>query len=188
MQSLTLPSATTLLTADEFMRLGDEVHGELVRGVFCEMPRPGWRHGQIVALLTHELVAHVEARQLGTVFAEVGVLLERGPDTVRAPDAAFISHDRLPKGSVPDHYAETVPELVAEVVSPSDRRADVRDKARMWISFGVLTVWVVFPKTRTVEMHRTGTDEIATLTLDDSLDGAPVLPGFTYPLARLFAA
>ena len=88
MKSLTLPSATTLLTADEFMRLGDEVHGELVRGVLCEMPQPGMRHGQLAMRLGAQLLSHVEARQLGTVFAEVGALLERGPDTVRAPGAA----------------------------------------------------------------------------------------------------
>ena len=187
MKTLLPPASGTLLTADEFMRLGDEMHGELIRGVLCEMPKPGMRHGQLAMRLGAQLFSHVEERQLGTVVGEIGVLLERGPDTVRAPDAAFISHDRLPRGSVPDRYAETVPELVAEVVSPSDRRADAHDKARMWISFGALLVWVVFPKTRTVEVHRAGSDEVRTLTLDDSLDGAPVLPGFTYPLERVFA-
>ncbi|MCY3892070.1 MAG: Uma2 family endonuclease [Acidimicrobiaceae bacterium] len=187
MITATEASPATLLTADEFMHLGDEVYGELIRGVFCEMPRPGLRHGQITARLCAQLVNHVEERQLGTAVGEVGVLLERGPDTVRAPDAAFISHERLPKGSVPDRYDVSVPELVAEVVSPSDRRSEVDAKARMWVSFGVLLVWAVFPKTRTVEVYRAGTEAVETLTEDDSLDGGDVLPGFTYPLIRLFA-
>ena len=180
-------SPATLLTADEFMGLGDEAYGELIRGVFCEMPRPGMRHGQLTARLCAQLVNHVEERQLGTAVGDVGVLLERGPDTVRAPDAAFISHDRLPKGHVPDRYDDTIPDLVAEVVSPSDRRPDVDAKARMWVSYGVLLVWVVFPKTRTVEVYRTGDEAVEALTEADRLDGGEVLPGFSYPLSQLFA-
>lgn len=187
MTTATESSPATLLTADEFMRLGDEVHGELIRGVLCEMPKPGWRHGQLTARLCAQLVNHAEVRQLGTVAGEVGVLLERGPDTVRAPDAAFVSHDRLPKGNVPDRYDETIPDLVVEVVSPSDRLAEVRDKARMWLSFGVQLVWVVFPTARTVEVHHSGVEAAETLTEADRLDGGSVLPGFTYPLSRLFA-
>ena len=187
MTTVTRSSPTTLLTADEFMHLGEEVYGELIRGVVCEMSKPGVRHGQLAMRLGAQLFNHVEERQLGTVVGEVGVLLERGPDTVRAPDAAFISHDRLPKGNVPDRYDETIPELVVEIVSPSDRRAAVRDKARMWLSFGVQLVWVVFPVARTVEVHRTDFDEVETLTEADSLDGTPALPGFTYPLSQLFA-
>lgn len=181
-----VPSAT-LLTADEFMRLSHEVHGELIRGVLCEMPRPGPLHGQVVALLAYELVAHAKAQGLGTVFADVGVLLERDPDTVRAPDVAFASHRRLPPGKVSERYGDAVPELVAEVVSPSDRHAPVRDKARMWLEFGAQLVWVVYPVTRTVEVHRVGTDAVETLTEADHLDGGTVLPGFSCPLSRLFA-
>jgi len=169
------------------MHLGDEVCGELIRGVFCEMPKPGMRHGQLALRLGAKLFNHVDERQIGTVVGEVGVLLERDPDTVRAPDAAFISHDRLPKGSVPARYDETIPELVVEVVSPSDRHADVRDKARMWLSFGVQLVWVVFPVERTVEVHRADVDAAQTLTEADSFDGGSVLPGFSYPLSQLFA-
>lgn len=187
MKTAVQSSPTTLLTADEFMRLGDEVHGELIRGVFCEMPRPGMRHGQLTARLCAQLFNHVEERQIGTVVGEVGVLLERDPDTVRAPDAAFISHERLPKGSAPDRYDETIPELAVEVVSPSDRRSEVHAKAQMWVSFGVLLVWVVFPKTRTVEVHRAGAEAVQALSEADSLDGGSVLPGFSYPLSQLFA-
>lgn len=180
-------SSTTLLTADDFMHLGDEVHGELIRGVFCEMPKPGLRHGQLTARFCARLVNHVEAVQTGTVFAEVGVLLEHGPDTVRAPDIAFTSAERLPVGHITHRFAETVPDLVVEIVSPSDRHAAVRDKARMWLRFGAQLVWVVFPVARTIEVHRVGADAAETLTEADSLDGTPVLPGFTCPLSRLFA-
>ncbi len=189
MTTTTRRSPTTLLTADDLLRLSsDDVSGELIRGRLFELPRPGMRHGQLALRLGAQLLNHVEARQLGTVVSEVGVLLEREPDTVRAPDAAYFSHARLPIGGAAERYGDTVPELVVEVVSPSDRRSEVYDKARMWLSFGVLLAWVVFPQTRTVEVHRAGTDEVETLALGDDLGGGSVLPGFVYPLRHLFAA
>ncbi|MDE0133669.1 MAG: Uma2 family endonuclease [Acidimicrobiaceae bacterium] len=188
MKTAVQPSPTTLLTADDLFQLDDEVRGELIRGVFCEMTPPGHEHGRVVALLTHALVAHVEERQLGVVVAgDSGVHLEHDPDTVRAPDVAFTSGERLPMGRAIHGYAQVVPDLVVEVVSPSDRHADVRDKARMWLSFGVQLVWVVFPAARTGEVYRAGTEAVETLTEADSLDGGDVLPGFTYPLSQLFA-
>lgn len=188
MTTATESSPTTLLTAEDLLRLGDEVRGELIRGVLCEMTPTGQEHGWIVALLTRELVAHVEAHRLGIVVAgESGVQLEHDPDTVRAPDIAFTSAQRLPVDRITRRYAEVVPDLVVEVVSPSDRHADVRDKARMWLSFGVQLVWVVFPVARTVEVYRVGAEAVETLTEADSLDGGDVLPGFTCPLSRLFA-
>lgn len=188
MVTITQPSPATLLTADDLLRLGDEVRGELIRGVFCEMTPTGHEHGRIVASLTHELVAHVEMHRLGVVVGESGVHLEHDPDTVRAPDIAFTSGKRLPVGRAIHRYVQVVPDLVVEVVSPSDRHAAVRDKARMWLSFGVQLVWAVFPVARKVEVHRADSDTAKTLTEADSLDGTPVLPGFSYPLSRLFAA
>lgn len=188
MKTAIQPSPNTLLTADDLFQLDDEVRGELIRGVFCEMTPPGHEHGRVVALLTHALVAHVEVRQLGVVVAgDSGVHLEHDPDTVRAPDIAFTSGERLPMGRAIHGYAQVVPDLVAEVVSPSDRHADVRDKARMWLGFGVQLVWVVFPTARTVEVHRAGTDDVEALGEADNLDGIPVLPEFAYPLRRLCA-
>lgn len=187
MTTITQPSPATLLTADDLLRLDDEVRGELIRGVFCKMTPPGHEHGRVVALLTHELVAHVAVCRLGVVVGESGVHLEHEPDTVRAPDIAFTLAERLPAGRANHRYAQTVPDLVVEVVSPSDRRSAVRDKARMWLSFGVQLVWVVFPASRTVEVHRADADAVETLTEVDSLDGTSVLPGFAYPLERLFA-
>jgi len=188
MATITQPSPATLLTAEDLLRLDAQgVRGELVRGVFCEMTPPGHEHGRVVALLTHALVAHVEAQRLGVVVGESGVHLEHDPDTVRAPDIAFTSGERLPVGQAIHRYVQVVPDLVVEVVSPSDRRAAVGDKARMWLSFGVRLVWVVFPVSRTVEAHRADVDEVEMLTEVDNLDGTPALPGFTYPLSQLFA-
>ncbi len=192
MKTATEASATTLLTADDLLRLDAQgVSGELVRGVLVEMTPPGQEHGWIVASLAGRIVLYVEERRAGIVVAgDSGVQLERNPDTVRAPDVAFTSATRLPAGRITPGYAEVVPDLVVEVVSPSDRFAVVRDKARMWLSFGVQLVWVVFPVSRTVEVYRAGVDTgdtAETLTEADNLNGGSVLPGFTCPLSDLFA-
>ncbi len=192
MKTATEVSATTLLTADDLMRLDAQgVSCELVRGVLVEMTPPGYTHGRFVAAITANLWIHVEQHRLGVVVAgDPGVHLERDPDTVRAPDVSFTSADRLPLGSVPTGYCDVVPDLVVEVVSPSDRLAVVRNKARMWLSFGVQLVWVVFPASRTVEVYSADADTAdtaETLTEADHLDGGSVLPEFTYSLGRLFA-
>ena len=152
------------------------------------MPPAGDEHSKIAFRLGRLIGNYVDERRLGTVFgADYGIQLEHDPDTVRAPDFAFTSYERRPPGFVTHGYGQQVPELVAEVVSPSDRHAAVRDKARIWQSFGVLVVWVVFPKSRTIEVFRDGSDVVEALTGADSLDGTPVLPGFSYPLSDLFA-
>ena len=188
MKTLSPPQNTTLVTADELLRLDAQgFRGELIRGVLREMNPAGQRHGQIIMRLGARLVALAEQTGLGTVVgSDSGVWLERDPDTVREPDLAFTSAERLLPGQVTDGYAEVVPDLVVEVASPNDSRREVHDKAVMWLSFGVRLVWVIRPGSQTVDVHRPG-QPVTTLTEDNSLDGAPVLPGFSYPLQRLFA-
>ena len=180
---------TRLLTADDLLRLYSEgVRGELIRGVLCETMSTGQRHGRIVVNLSAELRAFVKPRRLGTLVAsDSGVWLERDPDTVREPDIAFTSAERLPLGEDVPGYAEVVPDLVIEVASPSDSRREVNDKARMWLSHGVRLVWVVYPGSLTVEVHQPDA-AVSTLTGDQALDGMEVLPGFTCAVSEIFAA
>ena len=187
-------SPTTLLTAEELLRLDARgVRGELVRGVFCEVMPAGYRHGMIVVRLAARLVDYADERRCGTVVAsDAGILLERDPDTVREPDIAFTSADRLPLGAAPTGYSDVVPDLVVEVASPSDRPGELDERAHMWLGFGVRLLWVVHPDSETVEVHSVdsqsaGVPQAETLTGGDELDGGSVLPGFTYPLRRLFA-
>ena len=176
-----------LLTADELLRLYSRgVRGELIRGVLCETMAAGQEHGEIVVNLSAELLNFVKPRKLGRLTAsDAGVWLERDPDTVREPDIAFFSAERLPPGVRVTGYSQTVPELVVEISSPSDSRSEVNDKARMWLSHGVRLVWVVHPGTRTVDVHRMD-GEVSTLAADDALDGLDVLPGFACPLSAVF--
>ena len=121
-----------LLTADDLLRLYAEgVNGELIRGVLSETMPPGRKHGRIQARLMSSLVVFVEASNLGFVVGETGVRLEQDPDTVRAPDIAYFSNERVPLGEreADDGYSEIAPDLAIEVVSPNDTRRAVHDKA-----------------------------------------------------------
>ncbi len=178
---------TKLLTADDLLRLYSRgVRGELIRGVLCETMPAGQRHGKIVAALLIRLGNFTEPRELGTLVAsDSGVWLEGDPDTVREPDIAFTSVERLPLDADVPGYAEVVPDLVVEIASPSDSRRGVHDKARMWLSHGVRLVWVVHPETRTIDVHRAD-HATATLGVDDALDGMDVLPGFSCAVKTVF--
>lgn len=179
---------TKLLTADDLLRLSAEgVRGELVRGVLHETMAAGHRHGQIVVNLATELNLFARAKRLGTVVAsDSGVWLEREPDTVREPDVAYTSADKIPLDAEIDGYAEAVPDLVVEIVSPSDSRRWARDRAQMWLGHGAPLVWIVHTDTRTIDVYR---PDSATSTLheDDSLNGQDVLPGFTCSVSSTFA-
>ena len=118
------------------------------------------------------------------VAAETGFKLQSNPDTVRAPDLAFIRADRVP-ARPPDGFAEFAPDLVVEVLSPDDRPAEVRAKLADWLTAGVRLVWVVDPNRESVRVHRPGGSEAA-LDIDGSLDGEDVLPGFMLPLKTIF--
>ena len=109
----------------------------------------------------------------------------RSPDTVREPDVFFVSAERLPLSERVQGYLEVMPELVVEIISPSDRDQEVNDKTLMWLSHGVLMVVEVYPAERAVMVHRAGVSAI-TLTGDDVLGGGDVLPGFSLPLSEIF--
>ena len=176
-----------LLSADDLLRLDSKgVRGELIRGVLCKTMPTGLTHGEIVMNLAAELSSFTKPRRLGRVVgSDSGMLLERNPDTVREPDIAFISAQKLPLEVRLSGYFEGAPDLAVEVTSPNDSPRDVYHKARMWISFGVHLVWVVDPDTRTIEVHRPGLP-LQTLSEDDTLDGNTVLPGFTCAVSDIF--
>ena len=178
---------TKLLTAEDLLRLSSQgVRGELIRGVLYETMPTGHEHGRILVNLGAELRLFTKPHRLGTVVGgDVGVWLERNPDTVRAPDLAFFSSEKAQPQEIVVGYAEVVPDLVVEIVSPNDTPREVREKAEMWLAFGVGLAWVINPDTRTIDVHRRG-HPILTLTDQDALDGLDILPGFTCPVSDIF--
>lgn len=175
---------TGLLTAEELLDAPDDgLRRELVDGVVRTMSPAGTRHGRAGASLLALMWNHVEDNDLGAVFtAETGFRLSRDPDTVRAPDVAFVRAERVAETDVPG-FPDLVPDLVAEVVSPGDRASEVTAKALAWLDAGVRLVWLVDRPTRSVTVHSPGATRV--LREHDVLDGGDVLPGFALPLARL---
>ena len=162
---------------------------ELVEGEIIEMPKAGGLHGQITMLLSVKIGNHVIENGLGIVTAaETGFILERNPDgrdTVRALDIAFLSRANAP-AVLPDHLVDVAPDLAVEVISPSNKVADMHRKIRQLLAAGTALVWIVHPETRTVEVHtRSGA---TTLEEDDTLSGGDVLPGFEIPVRDIFPA
>ena len=174
-------------TAEDLMRISTQgKRFELVKGELVEMAPTGGRHGRVASRIDYRLRGYVELHQLGEVFAaETGFRLARNPDTVRAPDVAFVSKERLPSEEQLVGFPDLVPDLVVEVVSPSDTAGRVQAKVEDWLRAGPRLVWVAYPDTRSVVVYRS-LDEVGVLGPEDILPGEPVLPGFSCPVADLF--
>lgn len=180
---MTGPSA---LSAEELLHLNlPNKRTELVRGMLVVREPAGYRHGSVAAIIGRKIGAYVAAHALGDVVAaETGFKLASNPDTVRAPDVAFVAKHRLP-ATPPAGYATFPPDLVVEVLSPDDRPGEVRAKVRDWLTAGVALVWVVDPARREARVYR-GEGTEARLADTDALEGEAVLPGFVCPLASVF--
>lgn len=175
-----------MVSADDLERLTPpNMLSELVRGVMFVREPPGYRHGRVAARLAKLLTDHVDARDLGAVLAaETGFKLTSDPDTVRAADVAFIRRDRMPDPEFAG-YAEMGPDLVVEVLSPSDRPGKVLAKVADWLSAGSALVWVVDPDHRRARVYRADGSEVL-VEETGGLDGEDVLPGFACQLAAIF--
>ncbi len=178
-----------LLTAEDLLRLHSKgVKGELIDGVLKEKVSAGVEHSFIGIRMGGEFDRHARRHRLGRVGGtDGGVLIRRNPDNVREPDIFFVSAERLPLDVRVQGYLEVVPELVVEIVSPSDRERDVREKISTWLELGVSMTLEVRPADRAVMVHRPGVPAV-TLTGDDALDGGDILPGFSLPLSEIFDA
>src|SRR6266487_6490792 len=180
--SMSLPA---LLTADELLHLNiPDKRVELVKGVLVVREPAGSRHGRVAMELARRLANHVEGSKLGRVYAaETGFTLFRNPDTVRAPDVAFVRTQRLLEPE-PTGFADLAPDLVVEVLSPDDRPGEVLAKVADWLSAGTRLVWVVDPERRLARVYRHDGTE-ATIAGAEVLDGEDVLPGFSCPLETI---
>ena len=182
------------ISADGFLEIVetpeyDDRIVELVEGEIVEMSKPTGLHGQITMLFSLKIGNYVVDNRLGVVTAaDTGFIVERNPDgrdTVRELDIAFISSPRVPD-ILPDQLLNVAPDLAVEVISPSNEAADIHRKIRQLLAAGTTLVWIVYPTTRTVEVHTHS--GATTLEGDDTLSGGDVLPGFEIPVREIFPA
>ena len=159
---------------------------ELVDGELRRMAPAGHEHGRVALNLAWRLGQHASTHRLGTVYAaETGFLIRRDPDTVRAPDIAFIAKARADAARTTRGYFPGAPDLAVELVSPSDTFSEVEEKVFEWLDAGSIGVVVVDPRRRRVTVSR-GKQDICVLGENDTLDLSFVLAGFSIPVAELF--
>jgi Uma2 family endonuclease len=174
---------TELLTADELLRLNiPDKRTELIRGRLIVREPAGFRHGVVALNIGRRIGEFVAARGLGVVVAaETGFKLASNPDTVRAPDAGFVSSERLPD-PLPKGYADFTLDLAVEVLSPDDRPGEVLAKVSDWLTSGVRLVWVLDPERRVARVYR-GDGSESLVPDGEDLHGEDVLPGFVCAIA-----
>lgn len=179
--------ATTRLTIDEFETLPLEGRWELIDGEPVEMSPAADESSSIGATVIGLLSSFVRPRRLGRLYnAEGGFVLFPDRPTVRVPDAAFVLAERAPQGKARKSFPRLAPDLVVEVLSPSDRTSDVVAKLEMYQEAGVRLIWLVDPDALTVTVIAAG-QTTRVLHAGDTLDGGDVLPGFSVPVSEILA-
>ncbi len=177
----------TLLTIEQIEANPPPGRWELLDGEVVPMPPVGGEHNWVMNRFDVRLTAYVEAHDLGVVLpGDTGIVLGRNPDRVRAPDLCFYAKGRLPGDRPPPGYLEVVPDFVVEIVLPGDRAGEIQQKTDEWLSAGVRLVWVAYPESRTVVVS-SGADVQRVFRSGDIISGDPILPGFSTPVAALFA-
>jgi len=176
------------MTAEELLRLPrGQFRYELINGELKTMSPAGHNHGRITMRIAAPLAQFVWENKLGEVFAaETGFKLTWDPDTVLAPDVSFISEKRAKDLKQSKGYWPGPPDLAVEVISPSERKTEVKTKALQWLHYGAKQVWVVDLKQETVTIYRTSS-EVVTLSKEEELSAEDLIPGFSIGIADIFA-
>jgi Uma2 family endonuclease len=182
--SLVAPPQERLFTGQDLLAMADHGRYELIEGKLVPMSPTRVEHGRLESRLNLILGAYVAEHNLGELMVgEVGVYIRRNPDTIRAADLLFISHERLAQATAND-FLDVAPELIIEIMSPSDRWAEIRRKLRDYFAAGVTLVMVIEWEDQLITLFRSST-EMEELTMADTLTLPDILPGFNCPVAKI---
>ena len=180
--------ATKPITVEEFLYWPDDgLRHELVMGEVTNVSPGSSRHGFVISRLNRLIEVFVEQHKLGAVFgAETGFVLARNPDTVLAPDVAFVRRARLAVTRLSDSFFEGPPDLAVEVMSPSDSRPQAEKKAKQWLEHGAREVWIVNPKSKSISVLSHDHDP-QVCAAADQFSASEILSGLTFAVRDLFA-
>jgi Uma2 family endonuclease len=188
---MTTAPTTKPVTADELWRMPDPPSGgryELVRGRLIQVSPSSTRSNEVAIELARRLGNHIREHKLGRFGgSEGGFLLATNPDTVRAPDVWFVRAERVSSGRMPDRFFAGAPDLVVEVLSPTDRTGDIWQRVGQYLDAGARLVWVIDPTTEAAAAFPADGFPII-IGRDGVLDGGDIVPGFVLPLRELFDA
>lgn len=179
-----MATVSQLVTAADLLEMPPGEPCELIAGEVRTMTPAGGEHCYLANRLAVLMTNFAEKERLGWVFSgEPGFQIAHHPDTVRAPDVAFVRRERLARPQA--GFIQGPPDLAVEVASPYDRPHELREKTQVWLDAGASLVWVVWPGTRSVTVHRPGAAQ-QILHEGDTLSGEDVLSGFACPVADIF--
>jgi Uma2 family endonuclease len=174
-------------TEDDLLALDNDDHHqyELVQGELRQMSPASPRHGEYEGQLFYEIFHYLKAHPIGRVYpGDTGFTLQTAPLTIRSPDIAFVSQERLPVDR--SGFPALAPDLVVEIISPSETAKSIAEKVSDYLQAGTRLLWLVYPERQEVQEYRPD-QPFHIYRIDEELDGREVLPGFRYTLRELFA-
>lgn len=174
-------------TDEEFLRLADGPHRyELVHGELVDMGNSGAKHGNLAIILSSALFPVVMEQQLGALF-DSSTAFKMSNGNKRSPDISFFAKERLQgMDDLPDGLLEGAPDLVIEILSPSNTIEEIDTKIEEYFANGARLVWVIHPRMHYILVYRSAQEPDRLVKAADVLDGEDVVPGFTFPVATLF--
>jgi Uma2 family endonuclease len=185
----------TLMTLEQFMqRYSDEGPFEIIEGEITDVTPQVTRSARIAGELFFQLTLYLKAHQLGEAFSEAPFVLTVASNWVkgsRVPDVMFVRRERLEQLAQDDPDWQDkpltiVPDLVAEITSPTDKHAEVNKKIVRYLDDGVQVVWLIEPEGQTVTIYTPGSQHLTHLGAEDTLSGGDVIPGFALLVESLF--
>ena len=179
-----MTTLTRITTAEQLWEANLQQPCELVRGELCMMSPGNAEHGWVNMNIAAPLATFVKQHNLGYVFgAETGFIVERNPDTVLAPDVAFVRRDRIP-GEIPRKFFAGPPDLAVETLSPGDSASKVQRKTEDWLSNGCHEVWLIDPRLKSATICTLGSQGVQVEAVDRLTTS--LLPGFELPVVEVF--
>ena len=173
-------------TDEEFMALPEDGRYELVNGELVNMGNSGMEHGEIGSFLGGSLSLYVRSNKLGVVCdSSTAFAMKTG--NKRSPDVSFIAKERLQGVKrLPRGYFQGSPDLAVEILSPSNTVEEIHDKIVEYFENGTRLLWVIHPDEKYVLVYHAPSPDVF-LKVGDHLDGEEIVPGFSLPVAELFA-